>query len=130
MKAYGRGHCCVCGAGRALRRDGTLILHLDGDTDCSGSWKPPVVEAKAEQVARRAPARGRDGDHWTDRARCRDYDAEIFFDNDTSRAKRICQICPVISECRAEAFELDIEHGVWGGMSGKQRRHQKRAVVR
>ncbi|KHL15152.1 UNVERIFIED_CONTAM: hypothetical protein LK11_22990 [Mumia flava] len=39
-----------------------------------------------------------------------------------NRAKQVCRGCPVRSECLAEALDNDIEWGVWGGMTERERR--------
>ena len=40
----------------------------------------------------------------------------------TLEAKRTCRECPVESKCLAYAIEAKIEHGIWGGMTPKERR--------
>ncbi len=37
-------------------------------------------------------------------------------------AARLCQACPVRLECLADALDNQIEYGVWGGMTERQRR--------
>jgi Transcription factor WhiB len=39
----------------------------------------------------------------------RDYQARV------SRAKNVCRVCPVITECEQYRATLGIEYGVWGG---------------
>lgn len=58
---------------------------------------------------------------WRQDAACKGKDPNIFFAEDTSRAKRICATCTVIHECLANA-EPD---GVWGGLDEKERRKLK-----
>jgi WhiB family redox-sensing transcriptional regulator len=38
------------------------------------------------------------------------------------RARLICSGCPVRFECLAEALDNQIEWGVWGGMTERERR--------
>jgi WhiB family redox-sensing transcriptional regulator len=61
---------------------------------------------------------------WEERARCGQYDPEIFFDP-TARAERkaksICAQCPVRMDCLASALSVRAEFGVWGGLNGKER---------
>jgi WhiB family redox-sensing transcriptional regulator len=38
------------------------------------------------------------------------------------QAKEVCQRCPVIVECLAEALDNRTEFGVWGGMTERERR--------
>jgi WhiB family redox-sensing transcriptional regulator len=55
------------------------------------------------------------------RAKCRDGAATmlgLFFSeqlDDIARAKRICQICPLMEECLAGALARREPWGVWGG---------------
>jgi WhiB family transcriptional regulator, redox-sensing transcriptional regulator len=61
---------------------------------------------------------------WEERARCGQYDPEIFFDPTTRaerRAKSICAQCPVRLDCLACALTVRAEFGVWGGMNVKER---------
>ncbi|MBK8868442.1 MAG: WhiB family transcriptional regulator [Dermatophilaceae bacterium] len=37
-------------------------------------------------------------------------------------AKLVCQRCPVIAECLADALDHQTEFGVWGGMTERERR--------
>src|SRR4051812_8280216 len=39
-----------------------------------------------------------------------------------NRAKQLCAGCPVRTECLAEALDNEIEWGVWGGMTERERR--------
>ena len=38
------------------------------------------------------------------------------------KAKAVCGGCPVRTECLAEALDNQIEWGVWGGMTERERR--------
>ena len=39
-----------------------------------------------------------------------------------NKAKLVCSGCPVRTECLAEALDNQIEWGVWGGMTERERR--------
>src|SRR5215218_1467809 len=39
-----------------------------------------------------------------------------------NQAKQLCSGCPVRTECLAEALDNEIEWGVWGGMTERERR--------
>src|SRR3954467_12777307 len=39
-----------------------------------------------------------------------------------NRAKAVCTGCPVRTECLAYALDERIEHGIWGGMTERDRR--------
>ena len=61
---------------------------------------------------------------WEERARCGQYDPEIFFDPGARaerKAKSICAQCPVRLDCLAWALSVRAEFGVWGGLNGKER---------
>ncbi|MGX7732930.1 WhiB family transcriptional regulator [Rhodococcus sp. 2H158] len=69
---------------------------------------------------------------WQLHAACRDADAATFFHPDNERgeartdrvraAKRICQSCPVRTQCLRHALEAGERHGIWGGFSEEERR--------
>jgi WhiB family redox-sensing transcriptional regulator len=67
---------------------------------------------------------------WTDDALCAQVDSELFFpekgSNSAQYAKRVCQQCPVQTKCLDFALENDIEHGVFGGMTVKERKRLRR----
>lgn len=63
-------------------------------------------------------------------AACRDEDADLFFPVGNSgpaltqiaEAKAVCTECPVQSACLTWALEHGQDHGVWGGMTARERR--------
>lgn len=62
---------------------------------------------------------------WMMRARCRDFDPEVFFvrgAKQSRRAQRICERCCVRQQCLSYAIDHQIEFGVWGGLTERQRR--------
>lgn len=62
---------------------------------------------------------------WVLRAACRDTDVDLFAQT-ASEQKRardaVCRDCPVRLECLADALDNQIEFGVWGGMTERERR--------
>ncbi len=38
------------------------------------------------------------------------------------RAKAVCQVCPVVVECRAYALQIREPYGIWGGLTESERR--------
>jgi WhiB family redox-sensing transcriptional regulator len=72
---------------------------------------------------------------WYEHARCAGEDTEVFYpsrDKDTykviaAQAKSYClgpsgkSLCPVRSECLWEAIDSDEQHGIWGGLSHRER---------
>lgn len=66
---------------------------------------------------------------WQDSAACIGADAAIFFPESgdpVGPAKAICRACPVREQCLADALERGEVHGVWGGLSAKERRKYRR----
>lgn len=62
---------------------------------------------------------------WIEDAACRGMDTEIFFPHqgdDTRPAKAVCDGCTVRSECLDYALRTGEHHGVWGGLSERERR--------
>ena len=62
---------------------------------------------------------------WQDSA----ADTAIFFPESgdpVGPAKAICRACPVREQCLADALERGEVHGVWGGLSAKERRKYRR----
>lgn len=71
---------------------------------------------------------------------CRGYESSVFFHPEgergrarTSReqnAKRVCNECPVLQQCRSHALEANEPYGVWGGMSAGDRADYYRMAER
>src|ERR1700745_3825970 len=61
---------------------------------------------------------------WTPKAACRTSQPDQLFVKGAkqSKAKQLCASCPVQTECLAEALDNQIEWGVWGGMTERERR--------
>ncbi|MDT0200516.1 WhiB family transcriptional regulator [Nocardioides sp. AE5] len=61
---------------------------------------------------------------WTAGAACSKAQADELFVRgaEQNKAKSICMSCAVRTECLAEALENQIEWGVWGGMTERERR--------
>ncbi len=62
--------------------------------------------------------------HWSDFAACKGLRPDELFVRGAAqnRAKQVCALCPVRTECLAEALDNSIEWGVWGGMTERERR--------
>ncbi|WP_018157238.1 WhiB family transcriptional regulator [Demetria terragena] len=62
--------------------------------------------------------------NWTARAVCRNGAPDELFAKGAAQqsAKVICQRCPVVAECLADALDNRTEYGVWGGMTERERR--------
>ena len=61
---------------------------------------------------------------WLDRAACDGLDVALFFpeegENPTT-ALEVCKACPVRHDCLDEAIRNNETHGVWGGLTPRQR---------
>lgn len=73
---------------------------------------------------------------WQKDAACRGMDINLFFPRrgetkQTREAKKICESCPVINECREYSFEL-AQHfetvGIFGGMATRNRQNALSAM--
>lgn len=70
---------------------------------------------------------------WHDHAHCLDADPDAFFPEhgpdmraNIAAAKRICQDCPVRSDCLAYALANPDVVGIWGGLTDAERRREPR----
>lgn len=73
-----------------------------------------------------------DSDDWETRAECKRTDPEAFFPEkggSTSEAKKVCLRCDVQAICLEHALANDIQFGVWGGLSERERRKLKKRTV-
>ena len=61
---------------------------------------------------------------WSSKARCNETRPDALFVRGAqqNRAKQLCSACPVKTECLAEALDHQVEWGVWGGMTERERR--------
>src|SRR6187401_1399483 len=61
---------------------------------------------------------------WASRAACQADTPDALFVRgaEQNKAKQVCAGCPVRTECLAEALDNQIEWGVWGGMTERERR--------
>ena len=61
---------------------------------------------------------------WASKALCKDTDPDELFVRGSAqrRAAALCRQCPVMWECAADALDNQVEYGVWGGLTERQRR--------
>lgn len=68
---------------------------------------------------------------WQDHAACAGHDTNIWFPqpgpNAGTEARAICATCPVRVECLDYAIREHLTHGIFGGLSERQRRKVRRA---
>ena len=66
---------------------------------------------------------------WRAGALCAGTDPDLWFSPgalEHKEAKRICRDCPVRRECLNYAMHSTIDHGVWGGLTERERRRVRR----
>lgn len=66
---------------------------------------------------------------WQAEAACVGRDVDFFpgRGESTAAAKALCATCPVVGTCLDYAMEHGIKHGVWGGLSERERRPLRKA---
>jgi hypothetical protein len=68
---------------------------------------------------------------WIAEANCRGMNPDAFFPSRgeaTAPIKAICRACDVQVECLAYAMNTGEHHGIWGGLSERERRRLRRGV--
>ena len=72
-------------------------------------------------------------DDWRNLARCQEVDPDAFFPEGEGGApepaKRVCAACEVRAQCAEYALENRELWGVWGGLSGRERRQLLRRTA-
>jgi WhiB family transcriptional regulator, redox-sensing transcriptional regulator len=66
---------------------------------------------------------------WRAFAACAETDPDLWFAAGAIEhkiAKRICRVCPVREQCLAYAMEEPVDHGLWGGLTERERRRYRR----
>ncbi len=101
---------------QAIRVLPIRLLSVIGDRSLFG-----VVAAERDARGERLMSWRED---WTEVAACRNGDPDSLFVQGAQQhlAKVVCAGCPVRTECLAEALDRQIEFGVWGGMTERERR--------
>ena len=76
------------------------------------------------QTERKAVVRPTWVEDWAQQGLCAKADPDALFVQGAEQqtAKQVCQGCPVIAECLADALDNRTEFGVWGGMTERERR--------
>ncbi len=63
---------------------------------------------------------------WRSEAKCKSVDTQSFYDTEESvmkkQAAKYCPSCPVQNQCLYTAIVIHEKHGVWGGLTPKQRK--------
>jgi len=67
---------------------------------------------------------------WQQYAECVNYAGEVDFfparGESVRDAKAVCAACPVREECLDFALRTKVAHGIWGGLSERERRNLRR----
>lgn len=66
---------------------------------------------------------------WREDALCARTDPELFhlkYGESSAPAKAVCAACPVRAECLDHALTRSEPHGVWGGLTVRERRTLER----
>ena len=76
---------------------------------------------RAEEVTRQV------ANSWRNLGHCRGSDPDVFYppsedDAEAEAAKSICCACPVRQRCLEFALATREKHGVWGGLTERERR--------
>ncbi len=69
---------------------------------------------------------------WRAHALCGSTNPDLFFAVgavEHKQAKQICRECPVRSECLEYAMQAPVDHGIWGGLTERERRRFRRAAT-
>ena len=72
-------------------------------------------------------------DEWQANAMCRGNHGHLFFPPSNferkeerlrreMRAKAICNVCPVVQDCRRYVLDIKETYGIWGGMTETDRK--------
>ena len=70
---------------------------------------------------------------WRKDAACAGADTSVFFpigedEEFSAGAKSVCAVCPVADLCLQYALATNQTEGVWGGMTGPERRRLRRRL--
>lgn len=100
--------------------------HDDTEPGAPNAPVPEQIPAPPTVNPYRTPPLAPEPEGWRDRAACAEADPEAWFPlqgSGGSRAARlICESCPVQGACLATALTRN-EHGIWGGLTERQRRN-------
>jgi WhiB family redox-sensing transcriptional regulator len=70
---------------------------------------------------------------WRELAACRGIDLDVFFPGrgeSAGPARCVCTACPVRQQCLDYAITNRITHGIWGGLTERERRALRSGWVR
>lgn len=67
---------------------------------------------------------------WMEDGACRDAEVDLWFverGESSAPAREICARCPVADRCLEYALAHHIKHGIWGGLTERERRRMARS---
>lgn len=121
---------CRCDACRAVSHDPEMSrAYREQNREKLATRQRAWSAARRADVAKCRP-QPRQPDEWTEQAACRNHpDPAAFFPvrrnwrtEQTRAVLALCATCPVRAECLEEAVRLGDDHGIRGGLSGRERR--------
>ena len=68
---------------------------------------------------------------WRALGLCAGSDPDLWFSVgafEHKQAKMICRRCPVRRQCLTYAMDEPVDHGIWGGMTERERRRHRRSA--
>jgi WhiB family transcriptional regulator, redox-sensing transcriptional regulator len=105
--------------------------HVSGFTAAEAAEMARVAEENRRKGQRRPLFLGFTAPAFMDEGACRTADPNLFYNDEnerglvghrkSDRAKAVCAGCPVVMECLGWAMATDEPHGVWGGMTSRER---------
>ena len=72
---------------------------------------------------------GSQDEDWRAVGSCAAQDPDLWFAVGAAEhkmAKKVCRECPVRRECLAYAMDKPVDHGIWGGLTERERRRYRR----
>jgi WhiB family transcriptional regulator, redox-sensing transcriptional regulator len=131
MTTHG-SRCLTCDAGIVAGSPSPGLRRHGGKGRCDacaqkarrGAKMPTarIEEAAREMLGQLVTA---DGGEWKDFALCAQTDPEAFFPEkggSSTAAKRVCMGCGVRDQCLEWSLRTGQRHGIWGGLSERERR--------
>jgi len=79
-------------------------------------------------ISLREPVTAPTNSEWRIQAACRNLDPDIFFppqgtsSRTLAEARKYCRECPVSTQCLSYALVYRENHGIWGGLTEKERK--------
>jgi WhiB family redox-sensing transcriptional regulator len=92
------------------------------EVEPQGPLATVTLPASAAALIRLAPTA--EERRWANEAICASGDPDRLFVTGAAQreAAKLCRNCPVQMECLADALDNQVEFGVWGGLTERQRR--------